>query len=428
MANHYDIIIVGGGMVGASLARALKGLPLKIAVIEAHPLDHDHPSYDSRAIALSHGSYKILKQIGCWPMMVENGVTSIETIKVSDRGHFGGTVLSAADEGVDALGYVAEADVIGRALKLEPDTNLQSKLALFCPATVSSFSVHSDIAELTITHNGSDQLLTAKLVVAADGSPSSIGNLLGEKRIQRNYGQTAIISTIISREPHQNIAYERFTDTGPLAMLPNTAPAGWPDHPYGAQRWSLVWSAHDDQVEEIMALDELQFLSTLEQRLGRRITPLLSASKRVAYPLRIDYLRDHVRQRVAFIGNAAHAIHPVAGQGFNLGLRDVAFLAETIADALGDELDFGSLEILNRYSELRRPDYLKVIGTTDMLVRTFSNNLSPLVALRDLGLISLDRIPPLRHILAQQMMGTTGRQSQLASGIPLAPSLTGTEQ
>ena len=245
---------------------------------------------------------------------------------------------------------------------------------------------------------------------------------MGEKRIRRSYGQTAIISSIISKQPHQNIAYERFTDSGPLAMLPNSAPHGWPDEKYGTQRWSLVWSARDEQVEEIMALDDEQFLKALELRLGRRIAPLLSASKRIAYPLRIDYLRDHVRHRVAFIGNAAHAIHPVAGQGFNLGLRDVAFLAEVIANAIDDDLDFGSKETLNHYSELRKPDYLKVIGTTDMLVRTFSNNFPPLVALRDLGLTTLDRIPPLRHLLAQQMMGTAGKQSQLASGIPLTGS------
>ncbi|MDH3353982.1 MAG: 2-octaprenyl-6-methoxyphenyl hydroxylase [Chromatiales bacterium] len=418
MSNHFDIIIVGGGMVGASLAHALKGLPLKIGIIEAHPLDHDHPSYDSRAIALSHGSYKILKQIGCWQAIAEMGSTPIETIKISDRGHIGGAVLNAVDEGVDALGYVVEAAVIGKALKLESSDNL----TLFSPATVLAMTVHPERDELTITHNGSEQSLTAKLVVAADGSPSTIGQILGEKRVTRSYGQTAIISTIISRPPHQNTAYERFTDSGPLAMLPNTAPDGWPDQQYDSQRWSLVWSARDDQVDEIMALDERQFLDALELRLGRRIAPLLSASKRIAYPLRIDYLRDHIRHRVAFIGNAAHAIHPVAGQGFNLGLRDVAFLAETIANALNDGRDFGTQEHLNYYSEQRKPDYLKIIGSTDMLVQTFSNNLSPLIALRNLGLATLERLPPLRHLLAQQMMGTTGKQSQLASGIPLAGS------
>jgi 2-octaprenyl-6-methoxyphenol hydroxylase len=417
-ANQFDLIIVGGGMVGASLAHALRGLPLKIALIEAHPSDHDHPSYDSRAIALSHGSYKILQQIGCWAAIAETSVTAIETIHISDRGHLGRSVLRAADEGVAALGYVAEAEVLGRALKLESGDNL----TLLCPATVHSLTIHPEHAELSIEHHGEMRLLTAKLIVAADGSPSTIGGLLGERRITHSYGQTAIISSIISKQPHGNSAYERFTDSGPLAMLPNSAPAGWPDHPHGAQRWSLVWSARDDQVEEIMALDEPQFLRTLELRLGRRIMPLLSASKRVAYPLRIDYLRDHIRHRVAFIGNAAHAIHPVAGQGFNLGLRDVAFLAQTIASAHAGQLDFGTLEILKQYSALRQPDYLKVIGTTDMLVRTFSNNLSPLVTLRNLGLATLERLPPLRHLLARQMMGTLGKQSQLASGIPLAGS------
>lgn len=416
METPFDIVIVGGGMVGASLAHALKGLSLKIAVIEASPYDHQHPSYDSRAIALSHGSYKILDQIGCWSAMSNQGVTAIETIRVSDRGHIGGTVLNATDEAVAALGYVAEAEVIGKALQLESTDNLK----LFCPASVTSITIHPEQAELTIEHNGSEQSLTAKLVVAADGSPSSIGNLLGEKRIKRSYGQTAIISTIISRQSHNNTAFERFTDSGPLAMLPNSAPADWPDHQYGDRRWSLVWSARDDQVDEIMALDEQQFLQALELRLGRRVAPLLSASRRIAYPLRIDYLRDHARHRVAFIGNAAHAIHPVAGQGFNLGLRDVAFLAETIADAISNDIDPGDEETLKHYSALRKPDYLKVIATTDALVESFSNNLTQLIILRNLGLATIERLPPLRHLLARQMMGTTGRQSKLASGIPLS--------
>lgn len=398
MAIPFDIIIVGGGMVGASLAHALKRLPLKIAVIESTPYDHQHPSYDSRAIALSHSSYKILNQIGCWSAMSSRGVTAIKSIRVSDRGHIGGTVLNAQDEAVDALGYVAEAEVIGKALQLEAT----DRLALFCPTSVTAISIHPEQAELTINHEGSEQLLTAKLIIAADGSPSSIGNLLGEKRIKRGYGQTAIIATIISKQPHNNIAYERFTDTGPLAMLPNTAPVGWPDHPEGERRWSMVWSAWDEQVEEIMALDEQQFLQALEKRLGRRIAPLQAASRRAAYPLRIDYLRDHARHRVTFIGNAAHAIHPVAGQGFNLGLRDVAFLAETIAGAVEQDIDPGDIETLNRYSALRKPDYLKVMGTTDALVETFSNNLSSMVVLRNLGLAALERIPPLRHLLARQ--------------------------
>jgi len=233
--------------VGASLAHALKGLPLKIGVIEATPFDHDHPSYDSRAIALSHGSYKILQQIGCWPSISSQGVTAINSIRISDRGHIGSSVLNALDEGVEALGYVVEAEVIGKALQLKPSDNLE----LFCPASVKSLTVHPDQAELTILHNGSERSLTAKLIVAADGSPSSIGHLLGEKRIKRRYGQTAIISTIISRQSHNNTAFERFTDSGPLAMLPNTAPQDWPDASYNEQRWSMVWSARDDQVEDL---------------------------------------------------------------------------------------------------------------------------------------------------------------------------------
>ena len=418
MTDHFDLIIVGAGMVGASLAHALKGLPLKIGVIEAAPFDHDNPSYDSRAIALSHGSYKILEQIGCWSSISNQGVTAIKRIRISDRGHLGGTILSATDEGVEALGYVAEAEILGKALRLKSTDNLE----LFCPASVKSLTVHPDQATLTILHKGGEQLLTAKLVVAADGSPSSIGNLLGEKRIRRSYGQTAIISTIISRQSHHNTAFERFTDSGPLAMLPNTAPRDWPDAVNNEQRWSMVWCARDSQVGEIMALDEQQFLTALERRLGRRIAPLLSASKRVTYPLRVDYLRDHIRHRIAFIGNAAHTIHPVGGQGFNLGLRDVAFLAETIADALSNDADPGEIDQLNHYSDSRKADYLKVITTTDALVESFSNNLTSLVVLRNLGLATLERLPPLRHLLARQMMGTAGKQSRLASGISLSGS------
>ena len=420
MNSEFDLLIVGGGMVGASLAHALKGSGLRIALIEAVPLhDERQPSYDARAIALSWGSRRIFEGMGIWAAMESETVTAIRSIKVSDRGHFGATRMEAGEEGVEALGYVAEAAVIGRALA--SGLSELPGVELFCPARLVDISIDEAAARVSLEHEGCTRELSAHLVVAADGGRSTVRERLGAKTFNLGYGQTAVIASVVSDRAHGNVAYERFTESGPLALLPNTAPAWMDGAEAGDRRWSLVWTVHDHEVEEHLALDDASFLESLQRRLGRRAGRLLSVSPRSAYPLGLQYVRDHVRPRLAFIGNAAHLIHPVGGQGFNLGLRDVAVLAEVLAAAAQRGDDPGSIDTLRGYADWRRPDYLRVMGFTDGLARTFSTDFRPLVVARNLGMVAMDLLPPARRLFTRQAMGVNGRQPRLALGLPLAP-------
>lgn len=410
----YDILIVGGGMVGASLARALTGSPLRIGVIEAVPFDApDQPSFDVRAIALAQGSRRIFSAIGVWERMRELGVSAITRIHVSDRGHFGSARLSAAEEGVEALGYVAEAGVLGRALG-EGLAELPN-VELLCPARVLEVATDQAQARVLVDQAGSRRELRARLLVAADGGRSTVRDLTGARIVRLGYGQTAVIANVVTDRPHGGVAYERFTDTGPLALLPSTAPRGSAEEVHGDRRWSLVWTVRSEQTPEVLALDDGPFLAALQARFGQRAGRFVATGSRSAYPLGLQYVRDHVRPRLAFIGNAAHTIHPVGGQGFNLGLRDVAVLAEVIAGAD----DPGSAAVLRAYGDWRRGDYLRVLAFTDGLARLFSNNLPPLVLARSAGMVALDLLPPARHLFARQAMGLTGRQTRLGSGIAL---------
>lgn len=421
MNSDYDLLIVGGGMVGASLAHALKGSGLRIALIEAVPLyEENQPSYDARAIALSWGSRRIFEGMGVWQAMEQEMVTPIRTIKVSDRGHFGATRMQASEEGVEALGYVAEAAVIGRVLA--SGLSALPEVELFCPAALETINVEEDAARVTIRQGDELRTLTARLVVAADGGRSTVREQLGAKTFRLGYGQTAVIASVVTDRPHHDVAYERFTDSGPLALLPNTAPSWMNGAEAEDRRWSVVWTVHDREVEEHLALDDEAFLARLQARLGRRAGRLLSVSPRSAYPLGLQYVRDHVRHRLAFIGNAAHLIHPVGGQGFNLGLRDVAVLAEVLVQAAREQRDPGAIKTLQGYARWRRADYVRVFSFTDSLVRTFSNDFRPLVMARNVGMVAMDLLPPLRRLFTRQAMGVNGRQPRLALGLSLSES------
>lgn len=418
MAPDFDILIIGGGMVGASLALALKGSSLRIGIIEAVSVDaSEQPSYDRRAIALAQGSKRIFTAMDVWEAIESLGVSPIRRIHVSDRGHFGATRLDAADEHVDALGYVVEAGVIGAALV--PRMRSLPEVDFICPARLIGLELEDDAAQVRIEQNGAERMLSAGLVVAADGGRSTTRALVGARTFSLGYGQTAVIANLFTDRPHGNIAFERFTDTGPLALLPNGGPVADLPAERRSRRWSLVWTVRDQQVPEVLELTDEIFISRLQDRLGHRAGRIVEAGPRQAYPLGLNYVRDHVRHRLAFIGNAAHTIHPVAGQGFNLGLRDVAALAEVLADAAAAGKDCGAMDTLQAYADWRRADYLKVMGMTDGLARMFSNRFAPIAMARNLGMVMMDLVPPARHLLARQAMGLTGRLPRLARGVPL---------
>jgi 2-octaprenyl-6-methoxyphenol hydroxylase len=396
-ATDCDVLIIGGGLVGASLACALQNSAQSVQIVEAHPLTSDsQPSYDDRTVALSWGSRCIFEGMGIWQAMADH-IEAIKTIHISDKGHFGATRLRHDEEQVEALGYVAENRVLGEVLYqcLQQDDKLQ----LHCPAELTAVEQHDDFVTARIKRDGKDISVTARLLVAADGVISHVRDLLHIGSSIQDYGQSAVIANVTPGSKHHNIAYERFTDKGPIAFLPMTA-----------NRCSVVWTVPTKDAGELLQLGDEQFLQLLQQRFGFRLGQLQKVGKRHVYPLKLIETTQVVRDRVVIVGNAAHTIHPVAGQGFNLALRDIAILKDLIAAAN----DPGDSQLLQSYVEQREDDARRVYRFTDSLVKIFSNNNAALGHLRAAGLVAVGLIPSLRHQLARQSMGLRGRASELA--------------
>lgn len=404
--DQYDLVIVGGGLVGGSLACAVRGAGLRVCVVEAvPPASADQPSYDERAIALSWGSRLILEGIGLWPDIAP-GAEPLRHIHISDRGHFGFSRLDCRDAGVDALGYVAPARLMGCAIH-----DGLSGVELLCPARLVGFHVHPDWADLEVVCGGESRLIRTRLLVAADGGNSAIRRRLGFSIRERGYGHDALITTVTPDRPRPETAFERFTETGPLALLPMTQ-----------GRYSVVWTARETETADLLALSDEAFLERLQARFGYRLGRFSHLGRRIAYPLKLLLTRDPVRPRLVLIGNAAHTLHPVAGQGFNLGLRDVAALAQVVSDAVRAGGDPGGSLTLDAYRRLRGNDQASVAAATDALARLFVNPWLPLRLGRDLGMLGLDLAPGLRHLVAKRFMGIGGKLPRLCRGLPLVPS------
>ncbi|MEE9357190.1 2-octaprenyl-6-methoxyphenyl hydroxylase [Candidatus Vondammii sp. HM_W22] len=403
MKTNFDVIIIGGGMVGASLARALAATNLRIAIIEAASLySTRQPSYDDRAIALAYGTLLILEGIGVWPEL-EPDAEPIRHIHISDRGRFGFTRLDHQEQGVAALGYVATGHALGQVLL--KGLGQLSNLMLFCPASLNSFDLSADGVEVRISLEEGEQILQGKLLVAADGVNSLVREQLDISIKEWGYGQTAVISNLTPGIEPEGVAFERFTDAGPMALLPLTG-----------GRYGLVWTLDDADLDAVMGLDEAAFLERVQGRFGYRLGQFQKAGKRSCYPLKLVRASEHIRQRVALIGNAAHAVHPITGQGFNLGIRDVAVLADVLVDAAKRGQDIGSLPVLERYADWRKHDQEAVALMTDSLVRIFTNPLLPVRMIRNLSMLALDLMPGPKRFLTRQFMGLNGRLPKLSRG------------
>ncbi|HED36081.1 MAG TPA: 2-octaprenyl-6-methoxyphenyl hydroxylase [Gammaproteobacteria bacterium] len=403
MTEKYDIIIIGGGMVGASLVAALKNhTDKKIAVIEAQPFQSaDQPSFDDRSIALSYGSRRIWEGIGLWARLAPQ-IQAIKNIHVSDRGHFGSTRISYKEERVEALGYVVENRVMGQVL-MDEIASLKH-VDWYSPATIESLLQTPDSVCVSLKYNKKKKSLQAKLLVAADGVQSLTRELAGLDIKQEDYQQSAIIANIQTDQSHNGIAYERFTESGPLAFLPMTE-----------NRYSVVWTCHSHEQQNIMDMDDKAFICELQKRFGYRAGIIQKTGERFSYPLKYTEAEQLCKGRVVIIGNAAHALHPVSGQGYNLALRDVAELAEMITAAH----DPGHPLLLEEYHAKRRKDMQRVYRITDIMVKVFSNDCAPLGHLRASALMGLNMCQPLRSLMARQSMGLLGKMNKLQRRLPI---------
>lgn len=390
------MIIVGGGMTGATLALAISQLTrgqLPVHLVEAvAPQGADHPGFDARAIALAQGTCQQLSRIGLW-QAIADCATAIRTVHVSDRGHAGFVTLDAQDYRIDALGNVVELHDVGlRLFRLLQDA---PGVTLHCPARVASMKRSEDAVSVTL-ENGT--VIEGQLLVAADGSRSALGTQCGVEWRQQPYSQVAVIANVSTAGAHDGRAFERFTEHGPLAMLPMSN-----------GRCSLVWCHPQEKAEEVKSWSDERFCRELQKAFGWRLGRITHAGKRSVYPLSLTTASHSISHRVALVGNAAQTLHPIAGQGFNLGLRDVMSLAESLAQAWGEGKDCGGYSVLSHYQKRRQADKEATIGVTDGLVHLFANRWAPLVAGRNVGLMAMELFIPARDVLAQRTLGWVAR-------------------
>lgn len=399
MQQNYDLLIVGGGLAGNCLALALKNSGLRIAIIEANSREHLHQSpAGDRALALASGTVMMLEQLNIW-QGISHAATPIKHIHISDRGHFGKTRLSAEKEHVDALGYVITArDIETYVANLVTEAGI----TLIIPARVVGLMSGDNEVCVSLKQGNESLTVSANLLVGADGGLSSVRQLLDIPQQITEYGQTAIVTTVKSTLTNNNTAFERFTSSGPLALLP-----------VAKNQCAVVWTRTTQDAEELMTSSDSDFLATLQLCFGFKLGELSLSAPRRAFPLSLIRAEAMVSGRAVIIGNAAHQLHPVAGQGFNLGLRDVVKLAEMLTEQSELNRDIGETKLLQAYAASRKKDHDLTIGFTDTVVKIFSNEWLSLALVRNMGLTLLDHIPAVKKLLTRHAMGLAEKKPSL---------------
>ncbi len=400
MKQDYDVLIVGGGLAGNCLALALQNSALKIAIAEANTQEqlHHSPAGD-RALALANGTVRMLDALGIWSH-AKALATPIKTIHISDQGHFGKTRLSAEKEGVAALGYVITARDLETVVAQLVE---QAGIEQICPARVIGIASDEQHAHVSLKLLDASLNISARLVVGADGGQSTVRRLLEIDQAVTEYQQAAIVTTIKTELAHNNVAYERFTSSGPLALLPFK------------QDYAVVWTRTAEDAEQLLMDSDDEFLESLQACFGYKLGRFSLTAPRRSFPLSLIRATSMYSERVVIIGNAVHQLHPVAGQGFNLGLRDVVQLAEMLLNEAQKGGDIGAQALLEQYAQQRQKDHDTVVNFTDSVVKLFSNQWLSLAVARNSGLALLDIIPGAKKQLARYAMGLNSRMPHIGS-------------
>ena len=406
---RFDLVIIGAGMAGLSLVHLLRSSiekGLKVALIERFELPsltkqaaesgdgaskEPPPSFDGRATALSFGTQQIFQQLGIWPSLI-SAACGIQNIQVSDKGRFGQTHIKHSDANVDALGYIIRNRALGQGLM----TDLPEGIEILAPESVENISMdniehnHSG-AELTLA---SGRVLSAELVVMADGGRSDLAKQLGIQQQRQSYNTHALVTSVRIDRSHEHWAYERFTEAGPIALLP-----------LADNEFAVVWTLDNEVIEEYLAAGEDELIARLQKVFGYRAGRIIAMGECASYPLALVKAQEQVRPHLVLLGNSAHSLHPVAGQGFNLALRDAAALAEHITQAYSAAESIGQWSVVQRYYQQQKTDQRNTVLGSDLLPRLFSQKNKALRCSRDMGLIGLAVSPTARKLFARQAMG-----------------------
>ena len=395
--SKVDITILGAGMAGASLVHLLapaRAAGLSIALIDRQPLSWDKddrdppPSFDGRATALSWGTRQILEELDIWNSIAPYAC-SIDHIQVSDEGRFGQAQLHANEQNTEALGYIIENHRLGQGLLA--GLNDSDKLHVMAPNCAETVCMTAEGAELKLDDG---HTLTTKLLIMADGGRSPLPRQLGIEQSRKDYGAQALVTQVKCDKPHDHWAYERFSSDGPIAFLP-----------LNKDEYAVVWTLSDDEVDDVLALADDALIERLQARIGYRVGKISAMGERLTYPLALVKSSEQVRRSLVLLGNAAHSLHPVAGQGFNLTLRDAAVLAEHLNRAAMQGQDVGSLEVLEAYLQQQSADQRNTIAASDLLPRIFGSKAPAVAFLRDAGLLTMAAAPVARRLFARHAMG-----------------------
>ncbi len=408
--QEYDVVIIGAGMVGLSLACMLEKSPsmkaAKILLLESSPLLTDtaqQPGFDARSTVLSYGTVRQLKHLSLWKKL-EHFACPITSIHVSDQGRFGQALISAEEEKVSALGQVLENQPVGQLLNQE--VLASERVECLSPVQVKHIRHEATQASLLCQAQGTEFSIRASLVVLAEGGRSGLCESLGISRQQKDYAQVGIIANLAFSEPHRNVAYERFTPSGPLAVLPLKDFEG-------LHRAALIWTQAAEDYQAVLQLSDEAFLQKLQQEFGHRLGTISKVGERLTFPFMLQEASEQIRHNLVLLGNTAHTLHPVAGQGFNLAFRDALCLAENIAESFRLGHSPGAYDRLEKYVQQVSQDQRHTIGFSHYLTRLFSSEQELLGMSRKFGLIGIDLLPSLKNILSRQAMGLGNPAAEL---------------